>query len=209
MCQPSLIDGSSTLAPLAEAVAEPGASALSCGWFKWDICKLTCSCLVSGSSLSSTSPFSASEVLAPETHEMTPKEKGELIYKEESYAIIGACFAVYKDKGCGFHEPVYHECLEIEFEFQKIPFLSKPPQTLQYRGRTLVQTFSPDFLCYEKIILEIKTVSALVDEHRAQVLKYLAATGCKLGLLINFGHYPRLEYERLLPKEYERTDLRL
>jgi hypothetical protein len=67
---------------------------------------------------------------------MTPKEKGELIYKEESYAIIGACFAVYKDKGCGFHEPLYHECLEIEFEFQKIPFLSKPPQTLQYRGRT-------------------------------------------------------------------------
>ncbi len=209
MCQPSLIDGSSTLAPLAEAVAEPGASALSCGWFKWEICKLTCSCLVSGSSLSSTSPFSASEVLAPETHEMTPKEKGELIYKEESYAIIGACFAVYKDKGCGFHEPVYHECLEIEFEFQKIPFLSKPPQTLQYRGRTLVQTFSPDFLCDEKIILEIKTVSALVDEHRAQVLNYLAATGCKLGLLVNFGHYPRLEYERLLPKEYERADLRL
>jgi GxxExxY protein len=74
---------------------------------------------------------------------MTPKEeKPELIYKNESYAIIGACFAVYKDKGCGFHEAVYHECLEIEFEFQKIPFLSKPPQSLQYRGRTLVQTFS-------------------------------------------------------------------
>jgi len=139
---------------------------------------------------------------------MTPKEKGELIYKEESYAIIGACFAVYKDKGCGFHEPVYHECLEIEFEFQKIPLLSKPPQTLQYRG-TLVQTFSPDSLCYEKIILEIKTVAALVDEHRAQVLNYLAATGCKLGLLVNFGHYPRLEYERVLPREYERADLRL
>ena len=139
---------------------------------------------------------------------MAPKEKGELIYKEESYAIVGACFAVYKDKGCGFHEPVYHECLEIEFEFQKIPLLSKPPQTLQYRG-TLVQTFSPDSLCYEKIILEIKTVSALVDEHRAQVLNYLAATGCKLGLLVNFGHYPRLEHERLLPREYERADLRL
>ena len=87
---------------------------------------------------------------------MTPKEKGGLIYKEESYAIIGACFEVYKDKGCGFQEPVYHECLEIELEFKKIPFLSKPPQTLQYRGRTLVQTFSPDFLCCEKIILESK-----------------------------------------------------
>ena len=57
-----------------------------------------------------------------------------MIYKEESYAIVGACMAVYKDKGCGFLEPVYHECLAIEFEFRGIPFLSKPPQTLQYRG---------------------------------------------------------------------------
>ena len=137
------------------------------------------------------------------------EEKGELVYKEESYAIIGACFAVYKDKGCGFHEPVYHECLEIELEFQGIPFLSKPPQTLQYRGRTLIQTFSPDFLCYEKIILEIKALSALIDEHRAQILNYLAATGCKLGLLVNFGHYPRIEYERLLPRIHESADLHL
>jgi len=98
------------------------------------------------------------------------------IYKEESYAIIGACMGVYKDKGCGFLEPVYHECLTIEFEFRGIPFISKPLQTLQYRGRTLVQTFAPDFLCYEKTILEIKAVSALVDEHRAQVLNYLSAT---------------------------------
>ena len=67
------------------------------------------------------------------------EETIELIYKDESYAIIGACFEVYKDKGCGFHEPIYHECLEIELEFQRISFLSKPPQTLQYRGRTLIQ----------------------------------------------------------------------
>src|SRR5215475_7259760 len=128
-------------------------------------------------------------------------EKAPLIWKDESYAIIGACFAVYKDKGCGFLEPVYHECLEIELEFQRIPFLSKPPQTLQYRGRTLVQTFNPDFICYDKIILEIKAVSQLIDEHRAQVLNYLSATGCKLGLIVNFGRYPRMEYERLLAKE--------
>jgi GxxExxY protein len=133
----------------------------------------------------------------------------DLIYKHESYAIIGACMAVYKDKGCGFLEPVYHECLGIELELQRIPFVSKPPQTLQYRGRTLVQTFSPDFLCYEKIILEIKAVSALADEHRAQVLNYLSGTGCKLGLLVNFGHYPRMEYERLLPRTHELADLRL
>src|SRR5207248_7159449 len=110
--------------------------------------------------------------IAHEKHEMTrTEEKPELICRDESYAIIGACFAVYKDKGCGFLEPVYHECLEIEFELQRIPFLSKPPQTLQYRGRTLLQTFAPDFLCYDKIILEIKAASALGDDHRAQVLK--------------------------------------
>ena len=141
---------------------------------------------------------------------MTRKEeKAELIYKEESYSIIGACFAVYKDKGCGFHEPVYHECLEIELEFQGMPFLSKLPQTLQYRGHTLAQTFSPDFICYDKIILEIKAVSESIEEHRAQVLNNLAATACKLGLLVNFGHYPRMEYERLLPRTLEPIDLRL
>jgi GxxExxY protein len=135
---------------------------------------------------------------------MTRKEEGAgLIYRDESYAIIGACFALYKYKGCGFLEPVYHECLEIEFESQRIPFLSKPAQTLQYRERTLVQTFCPDFICYEKIVVEIKAVSALVDEHRAQILNYLSATSCELGLLINFGHYPRLEYERLLPRKLE------
>ena len=108
---------------------------------------------------------------------MTRKEETtELIYKDENYAIIGACFEVYKNKGCGFHEPVYHECLEIELEFQKIPFLSKPLQTLRYRDRTLVQTFNPDFICYDKIIL-IKAVSELIDEHRAQVLKLSRRNG--------------------------------
>jgi GxxExxY protein len=150
------------------------------------------------------------KILTHETREMTrTEEKPELIYKQESYAIVGACFAVYKNMGCGFLEPVYHECLEIELEIQGIPFASKPPQTLHYRGRTLVQTFSPDFLCIGKIILEIKAVSALVDEHRAQVLNYLSATGCKLGLLVNFGHYPKLEYARLLPRNYQTVDLRL
>ena len=139
---------------------------------------------------------------------MTRKEeKLQLIYKDESYAIIGTCFAIYKDKGCGFLEPVYHECLEIELELQRIPFQSKASQTLHYHGRTLVQTFAPDFVCYDNIIVEIKAVSTLADEHRAQLLNYLSATGCKLGLLVNFGHYPKLEYERLLPRQKESPDV--
>ena len=132
-----------------------------------------------------------------------------MIFKDESYALMGACFAVYKEKGCAFVEPIYHECLEIEFEAQQIPFVSKPPHSLTYRGRTLAHTFAPDFICYEKILVEFKAASTLVDEHRAQVLNYLSATGCELGLLVNFGHYPRLEYERFLPKPQTVADVYL
>jgi GxxExxY protein len=141
---------------------------------------------------------------------MTRKEERlQLIYRDESYAMIGTCFAVYKDKGCGFLEPVYHVCPEIELELQRIPFQSKASQTLQNRGRTLVQTFAPDFACYDNVIVELKAVSTLIDEHWAQLLHYLSATGCKLGLLVNFGHYPRMEYERLLSRNQEPTDVRL
>jgi GxxExxY protein len=122
----------------------------------------------------------------------------EILFKEESYAIIGACFNVYKDKGCGFLEPVYHECCEIEFAFQKIPFLSQTELELAYRGQILRQRYKPDFICLQKIIVELKAVSALADEHRAQLLNYLNATKMKLGLLVNFGHHPKLEYERIV-----------
>jgi GxxExxY protein len=121
----------------------------------------------------------------------------ELICKKESYAIVGACFEVYNEKGCGFLEPVYHECLAIEFEYQRIPAISKPALTLSYRGRTLLQTYNSDFIRHQKIVLELKTVSKLIDEHRAQILNYLNATGFELGLLVNFGHYPGLEHERI------------
>ena len=123
---------------------------------------------------------------------------GELIHKEESYRIVGACFEVYNEKGCGFLEPVYQQGLEVEFELQGIPFVRQQPLFLAYKGHPLTQTYTADFICYAKIIVELKAVSALVDEHRAQVLNYLSATRSKLGLLINFGHHPKLEYERLV-----------
>jgi GxxExxY protein len=120
----------------------------------------------------------------------------EIIYKEESYKIIGACFEVYKQKGCGFTEAVYQECLKIEFELQNIPYVFEPKIQLEYKGRLLKQYFKPDFVCYEKIIVELKAVSILIDENRSQTLNYLNATNFDLGLLVNFGHYPQLEYER-------------
>ena len=122
----------------------------------------------------------------------------EIIHREESYKVTGACFEVYKEKGCGFLEAVFQECLELELGDQSIPFVAQPKLLLNYKGRPLKQTYQPDFICFEKIILEIKAVSALTDEHRAQVHNYLRATGLRLGLLVNFGHYPKLEWERIV-----------
>ncbi len=122
----------------------------------------------------------------------------DLIYKDESYRIIGACFEVYKEKGCGFLEAVYQECLEIEFEMQEVLFVPQKPLALVYKGRPLKQRYTADFICFDKIIVELKAVSSLADEHRAQVLNYLHATGFKLGLLVNFGHHPKLEYDRIV-----------
>ena len=122
----------------------------------------------------------------------------EILYKEESYRIMGACFDVYKDKGNGFLEDVYQECLSIELEEQSIPFLEKPKLELSYRNRILRKHYEPDFFCFEKIIIELKAVKALTDQHRAQVFNYLKATRKRLGLLINFGSHSKLEYERIL-----------
>jgi len=122
----------------------------------------------------------------------------DIIYKNESYLIIGACFEVYHEKGCGFLESVYQECLEIELGLQKIPFTSQASLSIEYKGKPLKHRYVPDFICFDKIILEIKAVSGLMAEHKAQVHNYLKATGYKLGLLINFGHYPKLEYERIV-----------
>ncbi len=124
--------------------------------------------------------------------------KVELLYKDESYAIIGACFNVYKNMGSGFLEPVYQECLEIEFERQKIPFEPQKELALKYQDRTLKQKYKPDFVCYGKIVVEIKAVEKIIDDHRSQMLNYLNATGFKLGLLVNFGHHPRMENERFI-----------
>lgn len=121
----------------------------------------------------------------------------EIIYPEESYKIMGACFEVYKEKGCGFLEAVFQECLEFELADRHIPFVAQPSLALEYKGRRLKQTYAPDFVCFGKIIVEIKAVSALNDEHRAQVHNYLRATGHRLGLLVNFGHFPKVEAERI------------
>lgn len=126
------------------------------------------------------------------------KMKPDLLFKDESYQIMGACFEVYKELGPGFLEAVYQECLAIEFTERGIPFQEQPTLKLQYKKCFLKQFYEPDFICFGEVIIEIKAMRILVDEHRAQTIHYLKATGKKLGLLVNFCHYPQLEYERLI-----------
>src|SRR4051812_42735804 len=135
--------------------------------------------------------------LPTEHTDHTEEGMNKLILGDETFAILGACFEVYKEKGCGFLEAVYQECLELEFADQGLSFASQQKLNLSYKGRPLTQTYEPDFVCHDKIIVEIKAVSALTDEHRAQMHNYLRATGHRLGLLVNFGHYPKVESERI------------
>ena len=121
-----------------------------------------------------------------------------LVYPEESYNIIGACYEVHNDKGSGFLEAVYQECLAMEFAIRGIPFVEKPPLHLEYKGQPLHNTYEPDFICFGRIIVEIKAVAGLADEHKAQVMNYLKATGLKLALLVNFSAYPKLEELRVV-----------
>ncbi|MBM4047984.1 MAG: GxxExxY protein [Planctomycetes bacterium] len=122
----------------------------------------------------------------------------ELKFGEQSYRIRGAIFEVYREMGCGFLEAVYQECLEREFLKQGIPFVARKALLLTYKGEPLVQTYQPDFICYDLIIVELKAVKELANEHRAQVHNYLKAAGLELGLLVNFGHYPKAEIERIV-----------
>ena len=119
----------------------------------------------------------------------------KLILEKETYDILGACFEVYKEKGCGFLEAVYQECLEMEFDLRRVPAQSLVSLPLSYKGRLLKKRYEADFICYEKVLVELKAVSTLTDEHRAQIQNYLHATGLKVGLLVNFGHFPKVEHE--------------
>ena len=121
-----------------------------------------------------------------------------IIYPDECYQIQGACFEVYKQMGYGFLEAVYQECLEKELCLRKIPFESQVMLRLHYKGMELTKSYEPDFVCYGKIIIELKAVSRIAGEHRAQILNYLKATGFKLGLLVNFGTYPKVNIERFV-----------
>lgn len=120
----------------------------------------------------------------------------QLLYRDEVYAIQGAVFDVYREMGNMWQEEVYQQALEKELSMRGIPFEAKRELPIFYKGERLHKTYIPDIFCFGKIILELKAVNALADEHRRQILNYLRITGCKLGLLINFGAYPKAVVER-------------
>ena len=111
----------------------------------------------------------------------------EIILKDESYNIIGACMAVHRELGCGFLEAVYQEALEEEFKLRSIPYVREQLLTITYKGKLLSKKYQADFICYKNIIVELKALSELNTTHQSQLINYLKVTNIKLGLLVNFG----------------------
>ena len=122
----------------------------------------------------------------------------EMVFASESFRIMGACFEVYNQMGPGFVEAVYQECMEIELTDRGIPYVPQRQLRLWYKDKELKQVFIPDFFCFDKIVVEIKATSDLNNDFRSKVHNYLRATQQKLGLLVNFGHSPLLQYERIV-----------
>ena len=111
-------------------------------------------------------------------------------YDKELYAIIGAAMEVQNELGMGFLELVYHDALNIELGLRGIPFETEKPIAINYKGKPLERTYKADLVCYDQIVVELKSVEKLKAEHTAQLLNYLKATGLPMGVLINFGERP-------------------
>ncbi len=120
----------------------------------------------------------------------------ELVLKQEVYEIVGAAIEVYFRLGRGFLEPIYQEALEIELTHRRIPFEAQKELTICYKGHVLEKKYVPDFVCFGQIIAELKVCERLQNHEVAQLINYLKATGCRVGLLINFGSPIKLEWKR-------------
>jgi len=121
----------------------------------------------------------------------------DYLYESETYKIIGAMMEVHKTLGCGFLEAVYQEALAIEFDLRNIPYVREKKLILFYKDVKLEKFYVPDFLCYEKIVVDLKALSSLTTTHDSIMINYLNATRLKVGLLGNFGE-KSLKYKRLV-----------
>ena len=116
---------------------------------------------------------------------------------EQTFAVIGAAMAVHRELGPGFLESAYGDALEMEFEDRNIPYEREKHFNIFYIDRPLKTYYKADFICFGSLIVELKTVDAIVDIHKAQLIHYLKATRINKGLLINFKS-KSLQYERFV-----------
>lgn len=121
----------------------------------------------------------------------------QIIYKHESYYIIGLCMDVHNELGKGFNEAVYGDALEIELKSNGVPYQREAKFNIDYKGKTLKHHYYADFLVDDKILLELKAIEKISSGHIKQTLNYLAASKMKLGLIVNFGE-DSLAYKRVL-----------
>ena len=129
-----------------------------------------------------------------EPHE--PHER--VLHREEVFAVQGAVFEVNRMLGAGYLEAVYQESLALEFAERGIPFVAQPTLRLEYKGTALRAVYVPDFICFGRVLVELKALGAIAPEHRAQVLNYLKAAKLRVGLLVNFGRAPKAQVERFV-----------
>jgi GxxExxY protein len=120
----------------------------------------------------------------------------QIEHDADGYALIGACFEVYNEMGNGYLEDVYQESLEFELSDRGIPYVAQPKLPIYYKGHLLRKQYEADLIVLDRIIVELKAVKALLPELEAQLLNYLKATGRKVGYLVNFGAFPKLDWRR-------------
>jgi GxxExxY protein len=131
------------------------------------------------------------------TNLQSPKAD-EGLFQQEGYDFMAAAFEVYNQLGSGFLEEVYHESLELELSDRVIPFVSRPRLTIHYKNRPLKKYYEADLIVIGEIVVELKAVKCLLPEHEAQLINYLKATHKRVGYLLNFGAFPRLEWKRFV-----------
>lgn len=122
----------------------------------------------------------------------------EILFKDEVFRIVGCAFEVYNDLGSGFLEPVYQEALELELTQQGIPFETQKRLRIYYKGKPLTKEYIADLIVIGQIVIELKAEKSLESRDEAQLLNNLKATGLRVGVLINFGAFPKLQWKRFV-----------
>lgn len=113
----------------------------------------------------------------------------ELLFKEESYKLIGICMEVHRNLGMGFKEVIYKDALEYEFRKNNIAFIREQKFEILYKGFVLQHCYYADFIIFNSIVLEVKASSMIVNNFVTQTINYLKASDLRLGIIANFGQY--------------------